>query len=82
MTDRLNEWTVLKVRALLLGKKINVHALQNTDRRAETSIAVPAGAHGFAVVFPYGVTVLFRHQSAEADRASMIGYARLRVTAT
>lgn len=75
MPNRVSDWTHARARALLLGKRIKVRALQHTDRRAETPLAVPAGADGVAVLFPYGAVVLFNVPRTEepAFLASLAG---------
>jgi uncharacterized Rmd1/YagE family protein len=49
----------LKVRALFLGERLNLRALENTDCLATTPLVVTAGEQGCAVLFRYGAVVLF-----------------------
>jgi uncharacterized Rmd1/YagE family protein len=46
-------------RALFLGEKLNLKTLKNGDSLASDPLMVTAGASGCAVLFPYGVVVLF-----------------------
>ncbi len=55
----------VKVRALYVGERIDARALEQTQRLASSPLAVPAGEHGVAIVFRYGVVVLCRMQALE-----------------
>ncbi len=48
-----------KARALLLGERIDLRALETTDRLAANPLAVALQDGGVAVLFRYGVAVLF-----------------------
>lgn len=47
------------VKALLLGDRIDLRALEQTERLATAPLTIRAGDHGCAVLFRYGVAVLF-----------------------
>lgn len=49
----------ITVRALYLGQRINLKAFENTQRLATGPHVIGAGADGAAVLFRYGVVVLF-----------------------
>ncbi|HQU16968.1 MAG: hypothetical protein B7Z66_12395 [Chromatiales bacterium 21-64-14] len=51
--------TRLRARALFVGGRIDVRALENAERLANSPLVVRAGAQGAAVLFRYGVLVLF-----------------------
>jgi uncharacterized Rmd1/YagE family protein len=51
--------TNIKVRALLLGERIDLRALGSVERVAADPLTVAAGSGGIAVVFRYGAVVLF-----------------------
>ena len=55
----------MRIRSLLIGERIDIKALENTERLAESPLVVRAGARGCAVVFRYGVTVLFEMDAME-----------------
>ena len=55
----------IRVRALFVGERIDVRALGNADRLAESPLVVRAGADGCAVLFRYGALVLFELQPLE-----------------
>lgn len=55
----------IKVRALFLGQRIDLRALENVDRVATNPLTVAAGETGYAVLFRYGVVVLFDLQPIE-----------------
>jgi uncharacterized Rmd1/YagE family protein len=46
-------------RALFLGEKLDLSTLKNSDSLAADPLMVAAGSNGCAVLFPYGVVVLF-----------------------
>lgn len=48
-----------KARALLLGERIDLRALETTDRLATNPLTVAVQGGGVAVLFRYGVAVLF-----------------------
>lgn len=50
---------LVRVRALLVGDRIDVRALEQTQRLAVAPLVIQAGAHGAAVVFRWGAVVLF-----------------------
>jgi uncharacterized Rmd1/YagE family protein len=49
----------LKGRALFLGERLDLRALETTHRLAITPLTVSAGERGYAVLFRYGVVVIF-----------------------
>ncbi len=49
----------VRARALLLGERIDVRALEQAQRLASSPLVVQAGARGVAVVFRWGAVVLF-----------------------
>lgn len=51
--------TSVRVRALVLGDRLDVRALEQTQRIATTPLTIPAGERGLAVLFRYGAVVLF-----------------------
>ena len=52
--------TALRVRALCLGERIDVRALESTSRLStQAPLCLTAGEHGAMVVFRYGAAVLF-----------------------
>lgn len=54
-----------RVRALLVGRRIDLRALQRGSELAGQPAAVPAGEKGLAVLFRYGAVVTFRMQPVE-----------------
>ena len=48
-----------RARALCLGDRIDLRALETTRRIATGPLLLPAGAHGAAALFRYGTVVLF-----------------------
>jgi uncharacterized Rmd1/YagE family protein len=66
MTERrLSDWNRVRVRALLIGDRLDLRTVQKTERRVETPLVVAAGERGFAVLFRYAATVMFNVQPAE-----------------
>jgi len=51
--------TDIKVRALFVGQRIDLRAFEHAHRLASAPLLVSAGALGAAVLFRYGVVVLF-----------------------
>lgn len=51
--------TTVKVRALFIGERLDLKVLENTNCLATSPLVVTAGEHGYAVLFRYGVIVLF-----------------------
>ena len=49
----------IKARALFIGERIDLRALETTHRLATAPMVVSAGEQGCAVMFRYGVVVLF-----------------------
>lgn len=49
----------VRARALHLGERIDVRALEATQRLASSPLVLQAGQHGVAVVFRWGAVVLF-----------------------
>jgi uncharacterized Rmd1/YagE family protein len=56
-----------KVRALLVGERMDVRALGSVDRLAADPMTLSAGAAGIAVIFRYGAVVLFDVAPLEED---------------
>jgi uncharacterized Rmd1/YagE family protein len=56
-----------KVRALLLGDRIDTSGLERTDVLSTTPLAFRAGQDGVVIVFRYGVVVLFNLSVLEED---------------
>lgn len=61
----LDDWRHVRVRALLVGKRIDLRALQRGNELAGQPVAVPAGERGLAVLFRYGAVVTFNMQPVE-----------------
>lgn len=55
----------LSARALFVGRRIDVRALDRVERLADAPAVVRAGERGVAVLFRYGVLVLFDVQALE-----------------
>jgi uncharacterized Rmd1/YagE family protein len=55
----LDEWTSVRVYAVLLGVRLDLRAVYKSDTLAIAPLAVPAGANGMAVLFRYGAVVTF-----------------------
>lgn len=55
----------IKARAIFLGERIDLRALELTDRLGDSPITVRAGAQGCAVILRYGVVVLFNLDALE-----------------
>ncbi|MEB3359354.1 MAG: RMD1 family protein [Synechococcales bacterium] len=51
--------------AVFLGERLNLRLFNNTESLASDPLLVRAGAHGYAVLFPYGVAVLFGLEPVE-----------------
>lgn len=73
MTDRpiINK-TEFKARALLLGERIELRALETAERLATNPLAVAVQGGGLAVLFRYGVVVLF--DVAPVEEAGFLGH--------
>jgi uncharacterized Rmd1/YagE family protein len=52
-------WTHVRVRALLIGLRIDLRALDRPDNLSAMPLAIHAGEQGVAVLFRYGAIVLF-----------------------
>jgi uncharacterized Rmd1/YagE family protein len=61
----LEDWRHVRVRALLVGKRIDLRALQRGSELAGQPVAVAAGEKGLAVLFRYGAVVTFHMQPVE-----------------
>ena len=57
-TSPLSKRDQVGVRALFVGQRINMKALEQTRRVATSPFVMEAGADGYAVLFRYGVVVL------------------------
>lgn len=62
----------VKCRAIFLGERLDLRALENTEYLAKQPLVVPAGANGYAVLFKYGAVVLFGLEPIE--EASFLTY--------
>ncbi|MCC7073041.1 MAG: RMD1 family protein [Deltaproteobacteria bacterium] len=51
--------STVRARALLIGERIDVRALEQAQRLASSPLVIQAGARGVAVVFRWGAVVLF-----------------------
>lgn len=51
--------TTIKARALFLGERIHLRAFEATHRLGSNPLTVSAGQYGCAILFRYGVVVLF-----------------------
>lgn len=58
-------WHRVRVHAVLVGTRIDLKAMQRSDRLAPSPLAIPAGERGWAVLFRYGAVVLFNLQVVE-----------------
>src|SRR5271154_3734493 len=59
---------MLPVRALLLGERIDTRALERDGSLGAAPLTVDLPGGGVAVLFRYGVIVLFGQRSAVADK--------------
>jgi uncharacterized Rmd1/YagE family protein len=57
--------TGVRVRALYLGERLDVRALEQTNRLALSPLVIRAGERGAAALFRYGAVVLFHVQPLE-----------------
>lgn len=57
--------TAIRARALFVGERIDLRALETAQRLALAPLAVSAGTQGCAVLFRYGVVVLFDLDAVE-----------------
>ncbi|MFO1153306.1 MAG: RMD1 family protein [Rhodospirillales bacterium] len=53
------------MRAVLVAKRIDLRSLYRTDSLAASPLALSAGSEGIAVLFRYGVTVMFHMDAVE-----------------
>jgi uncharacterized Rmd1/YagE family protein len=67
MAPELHSSSYRKVRALLLGDRIDTSGLERTDVLSTTPLAFRAGKDGVVTVFRYGVVVLFGLSVLEED---------------
>lgn len=51
--------TSIRGRALYLGERVDVRALENTQKLATAPLCIAVGERGLAVIFRYGAVVLF-----------------------
>ncbi len=63
---------VIRGRAIFLGERLDLKALEETDVLATLPLVVAAGEHGCVVLFRYGAVVLFGLSSVE--EASFLTY--------
>ena len=61
----LEQWRRVPARAVLVARRIDLRTLYRTDSLAAAPLALPAGGHGVAVLFRYGVTVMFHMDAVE-----------------
>ena len=59
MSSLLQPGSVLSVRAILLGERIDLKGLEATDRLAVNPLVIAAGENQYAALFRYGAVVLF-----------------------
>lgn len=64
--------TEFKARALLLGERIDLRALEGTERLAANPLSLPVQGGGVAVLFRYGLVVLF--DVAPIEEAAFLGH--------
>lgn len=55
----------IQARALLLGERLDLRALEATERLASAPLTIAVGARGRAVLFRYGAVVLFEVEPIE-----------------
>lgn len=60
-----SSWRRVRVHARLVGERIDLRALDPSDSFAALPLAMPASQHGVAVLFRYGVVVMFNLQMVE-----------------
>ena len=72
MTLPLEGRTNITVRAVGVGERIDLNALERTDALATTPLMIKAGDRGVAVVFRYGVAVLF--DLTPVEEVSFLGH--------
>lgn len=66
MSDkRFADWKQVPVRALLVGERINVRALEKGPHLDVAPLTLNAGTDGVAVVLRYGAVILFNMQAME-----------------
>jgi uncharacterized Rmd1/YagE family protein len=51
--------SVISVRSILLGERIDLKGLEATDRLAVNPLVIAAGENQYAALFRYGAVVLF-----------------------
>jgi uncharacterized Rmd1/YagE family protein len=66
------DWSSVKGRALFLGERFDLNALQRVECLAKLPLVVTSGENGYAVLFRYGVVVLFGLEPVE--EASFLTY--------
>jgi uncharacterized Rmd1/YagE family protein len=71
-TPPLTTKRTIRARALLLGERIELRALETTQRLSISPLTVAAGDHGYAVLLRYGAVVLFDLSAIE--EASFLAY--------
>jgi len=64
-TSPLQGLTQFNGRALFIGNRLDLQSFRNTHRLAASPLAVSAGAQGMAVLFRFGVVVMFGLSSVE-----------------
>lgn len=58
-------WRRVRVRALLVGKRLDLRAMRPEAQIVEAPLAVAAGESGLVVLFRYGAVVMFHMQAVE-----------------
>lgn len=58
-------FSILRGHAIFLGRQLQLDALATSEILADNPLVVKAGTHGYAVLFSYGVAVLFGLQAVE-----------------
>lgn len=60
MSDENEQMTrELRLRAVFIGERLELRAFESTERLAVSPLTIQAGERGYAVLFRYGVVVLF-----------------------
>ena len=59
MTTLFQNKTSVRARALLIGERLDLRALETADRLADLPLTIRVGANGCAVLFRYGAVVTF-----------------------
>jgi uncharacterized Rmd1/YagE family protein len=63
--ERYQSWQSVRARAILVGQRLDLKAFSRSSTLALAPLTVTAGSRGVAVLFRYGVVVLFNLQAVE-----------------